>query len=136
MDQHTGPARGHRYTLDFPNTTPTAPGDARELVRKYAPESVAYTAELAASELLTNVARHAPGAARLCMTVTAVMLVLSVTDQHPETPVRRPDPADEPDPDGESGRGLRILIELGAQLAVRCDAGRKRVTARIPIGGA
>lgn len=125
--------RGHRYTLDFPNTTPAAPGTARELVRKHAPASVAYAAELAASELVTNAARHAPGAARLCMTISAAMLVLSVTDQHPETSVVTPDPADASNLDAESGRGLAILAALGAELAVRCDAGRKRVTARLPI---
>lgn len=123
----------HRFSLKFPDTTTEAPRTARELVRQHAPESVAFAAELAVSELVTNVARHAPGAARVCLTVTAAALVLSVTDQHPEIPVALPAAGVEPDLAGESARGLFLLVAL-ATVTVRSDSKRKRITARFPFG--
>lgn len=125
----------HRYSLTIPDTTPETAGDARDFVRKHAPEAVEYAAVLAVSELVGNVVRHAPGPARVCLTVTAAVLVLTVTDQHPETEVHRPDPAAAFDLDGEAGRGLAIVAAL-ATLSIRHDDRRKRVTARLTIGDA
>lgn len=133
VTQDHGPARGHRYSL----IAPAAPADARALVRRHAPDTVADDAELAASELVTNALRHAGGADRVTLTVTATALILSVTDARPEARIPRPDPALAFDLDIETGRGLAMILALGAELAVRRAADRKRVTARlsIPEGG-
>lgn len=129
MDQHTGPVRGHRYSL----TAPAAPADARALVRKHAPDVIADLAELAASELVTNALLHADGASRVTLTVKQAVLILTVTDRRTDKPIPRPDPAIAFDLDTVSGRGLAMICALGAELAVRRAVGRKRVTARLPI---
>lgn len=120
----------HRYSI----AAPAAPGEARDLVRQHAPASIAEAAILAASELATNALRHAGGADRFTLTLTATALIVSVTDSHPEQLIPRPDPALAFDLETESGRGLAIIAAMGAVLAVRRDSGHKRVTARFPIG--
>lgn len=134
VSQAPGPARGHRYSLSFPTTTETAPRDAREFVRtRLASQGIdADTAELAVSELVTNVARHAPGESSINLTIRAAMIVLSVADTHPETPIDRHGHADD---DALSGRGLDILAAISLGMTVRRLPHSKRVTVRLPIGG-
>jgi anti-sigma regulatory factor (Ser/Thr protein kinase) len=118
--------------------TPETAAVARAFVQQHAPASIAEAAVLAASELVGNVARHAPGPARLVLTIRASVIVLSVSDAHPEIPVMlpAPDASDVEWPlDTEGGRGLAIICAMGAVLAARRVAGRKRVTARFSIGG-
>lgn len=127
--QHT-----RRYSLPLPDATPDAAALARRFVEQHAPASIAEAAVYAASELVGNVLRHAPGPASVVLTVRQAMVVISVIDARPEIPVQLPAPGAEWDMEAESMRGLAIIAALGAELLARCDAGHKRVTARFPIG--
>lgn len=126
------PAR--RYSLPLADATPQTAAIARAFVQAHAPASIAEAAVLAASELVGNVARHAPGPARVALTIRATVIVLSVSDAHPEIPVLLPEPGATWDLEAEHARGLAIIAALGAELMARSGAGRKRVTARFPIG--
>lgn len=127
--QHT-----RRYNLPLPDATPETAAQARRFVQQHAPASIAEAAVLAASELVGNVVRHAPGPARVALTIRATVIVLSVSDTHPEIPVLLPEPGAAWDEEAESARGLAIIAALGAELMASSRAGRKRVTARFPIG--
>ncbi len=130
------PAARHarRYSFPIADATPETAAVAREFVQRHAPESIAEAAVLAASELVGNVVRHAPGPARLVLTIRQAVVVLSVSDTHPELPVMLPAPDAEWDPTAESGQGFNLIGRMGAQLNARRDGDRKRVTARFPIG--
>lgn len=123
-----------RYSLPIDDATPETAAQARRFVQAHAPASIAEAAVLAASELVGNVVRHAPGPARIALTIRDAVIVLSVSDTHPEIPVLLPGPGAEVPLDAVGGRGLAIIAAMGAELMARSTAGRKRVTARFPIG--
>lgn len=125
---------GRRYSLPLPDATPETAAQARRFVQQHAPASIAEAAVLAASELVGNVVRHAPGPARIALTIRDAVIVLSVSDTHPEIPVLLPGPGAAWDLEAEHARGLAIIAALGAELMASSRAGRKRVTARFPIG--
>ncbi|WP_051805476.1 ATP-binding protein [Streptomyces sp. NRRL F-2747] len=89
---------------------------------------------LAVSELAGNAVRHAAagGRMRIGLTFDGGWLRLEVADQGVRPP-RLPDPAEEVDPDSESGRGLLIVqllaVEAGGELHVL--AGEFDVTVRV-----
>ncbi|MEU0684134.1 MULTISPECIES: ATP-binding protein [Streptomyces] len=67
-------------------------------------QSVAGFVVLAVSELVTNAVVHGRGEVVLRITVTADVVRVSVTDHSP-----RPAVLKEAGPDGESGRGIRLV---------------------------
>ncbi|MFK0046607.1 ATP-binding protein [Streptomyces sp. NPDC090741] len=81
---------------------------------------------LAVSELAGNVVQHAAagGRMRVGLTFDGGRLRLEVVDQGARPP-RPPHPAEEVDPDAESGRGLLIVqllvAEAGGELSVVAD---------------
>ena len=115
--------------------TPRSPQTAREWTRTqltglgYDPD----LAELAVSELLTNVARYAAGSALIALALTDDGIEVACFDTHPETAASvRPGSFDD---DAMSGRGLFILAALALDgVHVDTDPRRKRVAVRLPIG--
>jgi len=93
----------------------TAPGCARawtrEILWEWGAAELADTAELVASELVTNSVTHSPGpegaVIRLVLTLDQGELAVLVRDDHPGAPV-----AGQPGEDDEGGRGLLIVEAL------------------------
>ncbi|MEU7301277.1 ATP-binding protein [Streptomyces sp. NPDC007189] len=87
-------------------------------------------AQLVVSELVTNVAKHAPGpcAVRLELPPDAAALRITVTDTSPDPPLRRP-----PDPRRVGGHGLHLVTMLSNALEVTRLSYGKRVTAIVPL---
>ncbi|GGW15904.1 hypothetical protein GCM10018980_50970 [Streptomyces capoamus] len=90
-------------------------------------------AQLVASELVTNAAKHAPGpcALRLELLPDASALRITVTDTSPQAPERRP-----PDPRRIGGHGLHLVAMLSRGLEVTWLSRGKRVSATVPLGTA
>ena len=108
------PARPPRAFLDL-GAVLTAPGCARawtrEILWEWGAAELAESAELVASELVTNAvnACAGPGGAgiRLVLTLDGGELAVLVRDSHPGAPL-----AGQPEADDESGRGLLIVDAL------------------------
>jgi anti-sigma regulatory factor (Ser/Thr protein kinase) len=103
------------YTLQLPHD-PRAPGIARVTLRAvlaaYQLSELAPTAELLASELLTNAHLHAPGPCALrVISDQPGRLRVAVWDSDPTVPsgFREGVPADLPPLDTEHGRGLHLV---------------------------
>ena len=108
------PARPPYAFLDL-GAVPTAPGCARawtrEILWEWGAAGLADTAELLASELVTNSLNACAGldlaAIRLVLTLDQGELAILVRDSHPGVPL-----AVQPGADDESGRGLLIVEQL------------------------
>ena len=108
------PARPPHAVLDL-GAVPTAPGCARawtrEILWEWGAAGLADTAELLASELVTNSLKASAGldraAIRLVLTIDKGELAILVRDSNPGVPL-----AVQPGPDDESGRGLLIVEQL------------------------
>jgi anti-sigma regulatory factor (Ser/Thr protein kinase) len=108
------PARPPRAVLDL-GAVLTAPGCARawtrEILWEWGAAELADTAELLASELVTNSLKACAGldlaAIRLVLTLDKGELAILVRDNHPGVPL-----AVQPGADDESGRGLLIVEQL------------------------
>jgi len=108
------PARPPRAFLDL-GAVLTAPGCARawtrEILWEWRAAELAATAELVASELVTNSVTHSPGpdgaVIRLVLTLDQGELAILVRDANPGVPM-----AGQPDEDDEGGRGLLIVEQL------------------------
>jgi anti-sigma regulatory factor (Ser/Thr protein kinase) len=108
------PARPPRAFLDL-GAVLTAPGCARawtrEILWEWGAAELADTAELLASELVTNSLEACVGldlaAIRLVLTLDKGELAILVRDSHPGVPL-----AVQPGADDESGRGLLIVEQL------------------------
>jgi anti-sigma regulatory factor (Ser/Thr protein kinase) len=112
---------------------PTAPSIAREYVRSVARErglaDLISTAELLASELVTN-AVHASAqlpstdlpVIRLWASSDGPDLVIHVWDAHPDLPVLKDSSAD-----AENGRGLLLVVALGKDWGTYRTAAGKAV---------
>ena len=108
------PARPPRAVLDL-GAVPTAPRCARawtrEILWEWGAAELADTAELLASELVTNSVNACAGldlaAIRLVLTLDRGELAILVRDDHPGVPL-----AVQPRADDESGRGLLIVEHL------------------------
>ena len=107
-------ARPPRAVLDL-GAVPTAPRCARawtrEILWEWGAAELADTAELLASELVTNSLKACAGldlaAIRLVLTLDQGELAILVRDNHPGVPL-----AVQPGADDESGRGLLIVEHL------------------------
>jgi hypothetical protein len=119
----TGPTT---YSLDF-DAVPTAPSDARRLVRDALGTSfhgdLFDDAQLLTSELVSNAVEHAGGKGRV-VDVGPALVRISVTDGDARLPVMR-----EGAPGDVGGRGLRIVHRLATRWGVdeRRDATGKTV---------
>jgi anti-sigma regulatory factor (Ser/Thr protein kinase) len=108
------PARPPRAVLDL-GAVPTAPRCARawtrEILWEWGAAELADTAELLASELVTNSLQACAGRdlapIRLVLTLDKGELAILVRDSHPGVPL-----AVQPGADDESGRGLLIVEQL------------------------
>lgn len=103
------------YTLRLPHD-PRAAGIARStlraVLRSHGMTRLTDTAELLASELVSNAYRHTYGPCALRLRATAPERVrIGVWDTSPDIPAPF---GDEPDPDAEGGRGL-VLVRLCAE---------------------
>jgi anti-sigma regulatory factor (Ser/Thr protein kinase) len=107
-------ARPPRAFLDL-GAILTAPGCARawtrEILWEWGAAELADTAELVASELVTNSVTHSSGpdgaVIRLILTLDQGELAILVRDDHPGVPM-----AGQPGEDDEGGRGLLIVEQL------------------------
>jgi len=108
------PSRPPHAVLDL-GAVPTAPRCARawtrEILWEWGAAGLADTAELLASELVTNSLKASAGldlaAIRLVLTLDKGELAILVRDSNPGVPL-----AVQPGPDDESGRGLLIVEQL------------------------
>jgi anti-sigma regulatory factor (Ser/Thr protein kinase)/predicted ArsR family transcriptional regulator len=118
-------------------TEPEAVADLRRevgehLCRHAAPGSDVAGAELAVSELLSNVVLHAPGPAWVQLDWSAARPLLSVHDLGTGFEARRELPADLLAQDG--GRGLFIVSNVSAWMTVVAKrAGGSKVTVELPV---
>jgi anti-sigma regulatory factor (Ser/Thr protein kinase) len=111
------PSRPPHAVLDL-GAVPTAPRCARawtrEILWEWGAAELADTAEVVASELVTNSLKASAGldlaAIRLVLTLDKGELAILVRDSHPGVPL-----AVRPGPDDESGRGLLIVEQLSAR---------------------
>lgn len=106
-----------------------APARARQAVHDFAtavhPAS-AWTAELLASELVTNAVTHGRGAVRLVMEYDVDGLAVTVSDDEPATPA-----ITEAGPSDTGGRGLRLVDVLASDWGVTPDRPGKGVWFRL-----
>ncbi|MGW1811605.1 ATP-binding protein [Streptomyces sp. NPDC002078] len=112
-------------------------GDARDAVaallagvRPAPPRRSVQDARLVASELVTNVAKHAPGPCTLSLEVLpeAGALRITVSDTSTDPPRRHP-----PDPRRVGGHGLHLVAMLSRALEVTWLPHGKRITATVPL---
>jgi two-component sensor histidine kinase len=106
-----------------------APAKARRAVHDFAtavsPAS-AWTAELLASELVTNAVTHGSGAVRVVMEYDVDGLAVTVSDDEPARPV-----ITDAAPSDTGGRGLRLVDVLASDWGVTSDRPGKGVWFRL-----
>jgi anti-sigma regulatory factor (Ser/Thr protein kinase) len=73
-------------------------------------------AALVASEVLTNGSRYGGGRVRVRARISSQRITLKVS-----TPAPWRDPEAQPDPEGESGRGLEIVLALAESVLITPD---------------
>lgn len=97
----------------MPRVTATSPRRARHWAEQFLADAPALldTALVAISELVTNVALHAPGSARITITAVEHGVEIAVADHRPGG---IPQPIDDPDWTSEHQRGLVLLNAFGA----------------------
>ena len=106
-----------------------APAEARRAVHDFATAvspSTARTAELLASELVTNAVTHGRGEVRLVMEYDARGLAVAVSDDEPATPAIVHAAASD-----TGGRGLRLDEVLSSDWGVTQDRPGKAVWFRL-----
>ncbi len=104
------------------------------LARHAEPTSDLHAAKLAVGELLSNVARHAPGPAWVSITWSSDVPTLVVEDLGPGFELEGPLTVLPDDPLAEGGRGLYLTARVAAELrAERRGAGGSRVTVELPM---
>ncbi|MFE9674412.1 ATP-binding protein [Streptomyces sp. NPDC006259] len=113
--------------------------DARRAVRaflaraprtggKAVPTGLALDAEIAATELVTNALRHAPGPHGMTLRLSGDGLTVTVRDSSPEKPV-----AEKADPRRVGGHGLRMVDAVSDRVVVAPLATGKQITAHLPL---
>jgi anti-sigma regulatory factor (Ser/Thr protein kinase) len=121
------PPYSYAEYLAAPRAVPRARQHTRDALRAWGLDALAGTAELLASELVTNAVRASIAAGqpavRLLLTLDAEGVRISVWDGAPGVPRRRPDPAG----DADGGRGLLLVEALGADYGTYRSAGYGKV---------
>ena len=121
--QRRTPDASARHVRRIPVTTPHSPANARHWAAALlaASPGLLDIALIALSEMVTNVALHAPGSARVTITRTETGVEIAVADHHPGG---IPQPIDAPDWTAEHQRGLVLLNAFGvAGITVRTARG-------------
>lgn len=111
------PLQTHLELGAYPTAPGCARGHARSVALEWGLDELADTAELLASELVTNaiqasrrLAAPAPPVIQLWLAGDGTSLVIQVGDASRAMPARQ-----QPDPDDESGRGLMIIDSLATR---------------------
>jgi anti-sigma regulatory factor (Ser/Thr protein kinase) len=111
------PRQTHLELGAYPTAPACARGHARSVALEWGLPGLADTAELLASELVTNAVQASCRLAtpeipviRLWLACDQTSLMVHVWDASHEMPARQ-----QPDPDDESGRGLMIIDTLAAR---------------------
>ncbi|MFI1755312.1 ATP-binding protein [Streptomyces sp. NPDC020571] len=115
------------------------PADARQSVRALldhaprtgnamVPPALAMDAELAASELVTNALRHAPGPCGMTLRLTRQELTITVWDGSTEQPAPK-----KADPRRIGGHGLHLVQTVSEKVIVALRATGKLITAHLPV---
>lgn len=119
LPAEAGLLRSHLELAALPSAVPCARGHVRSVARKWGLAGLADTAELLASELVTNAVRASERfklradvavvpVVRLWLLSDRVSLVIQAWDGDEEMPVRK-----DAGFDAESGRGLMLVESLG-----------------------
>ena len=106
-----------------------APAQARRAVHAFAvavSPAAAQTAELLASELVTNAVMHGRGNVQVVMEYGAEGLAVTVTDEEPAPPVVTETP-----PSATGGRGMRLVEVLASSWGVKPGPPGKAVWFRL-----
>ncbi|HWA66641.1 MAG TPA: ATP-binding protein [Mycobacteriales bacterium] len=109
--------------------TRLAPAKARHAVHEFATAvspKTAWTAELLASELVTNAVVHGRGPVSVVMEYDGGALAVTVTDEEPASPVLA-----DPGTGDLGGRGLRLVELLASDWGVNPDQPGKGVWFRL-----
>ncbi|MFE1028994.1 ATP-binding protein [Streptomyces sp. NPDC058818] len=92
------------------------------------PPALAMDAELAASELVTNAIRHAPGACGMALRMSKQELTITVWDSSTEQPAPK-----RADPHRIGGHGLHLVQTVSEKVVVALRATGKLITAHLPV---
>jgi anti-sigma regulatory factor (Ser/Thr protein kinase) len=131
--QAARPVQTHLALAALPSAVPCARGHVRSVAHEWGVAELADTAELLASELVSNAIRASgrlrtagSPVVRLWVTSDGESLVIRVWDAGDEMPVRR-----EAGPGDDSGRGLMIIDALSTDWGCYPEADGKIVWAAI-----
>jgi len=112
LDAVASPPRRRRVRVQLSGDVGSA-GRARRMVdrtcRDWGLEPLSENARLVASELVSNVLRHAGGAPVLRLEWTGERFVVAVADDDPNPPREL-----DPQPSRQSGRGLRLVAQVSS----------------------
>ncbi|MFD9396584.1 ATP-binding protein [Streptomyces sp. NPDC060000] len=103
-------------------------GHAPRTGRTAVPPALAADAELAASELVTNAIRHAPGPCGMTLQLSSDELTITVWDSSTAKPA-----AKKADPRRIGGHGLRLVHTVSDRVVVALRTTGKRITAHLPL---
>jgi anti-sigma regulatory factor (Ser/Thr protein kinase) len=92
------------------------------------PPALAMDAELAASELVTNAIRHAPGACGMTLRLSQSELTITVWDSSTEQPAPK-----KADSRRIGGHGLHLVQTVSEKVVVALRATGKLITAYLPV---
>ncbi|MEU4653900.1 ATP-binding protein [Streptomyces sp. NPDC023723] len=135
----TGTAPGYTQALALiPESAALARCSVRTTLACWGLEELADSAQVIASELVTNAVLHGrpatataeePGWCRLTVERPAVGVVwVTVADSSPRPPVQRAAA-----PEAETGRGLTVIEGLAARLTVRMERNGKSIQAELTL---
>lgn len=116
------PLQTHLELAALPSAVPCARGHVRQVAYEWGLQNIADTAELLASELVTNAIQASESlrlradlatvpVVRLWLVSDQSSIVIHVWDGSDEMPVRK----DTLTPDEEGGRGLMLVVALGKE---------------------
>lgn len=103
-------------------------GHAPRTGRAAVPAALAVDAELAASELLTNAVRHAPGPCGMTLQLSGDQLTITVWDSSTEEPA-----VNKADPRRIGGHGLHLVHTVSDRVVVALRETGKRITAHLSL---
>lgn len=109
----TWPMQTHLELAALPSAVPCVRGHVRAIAHEWGLGDLSDTAELLASELVTNAVQAAADPIRVQVTCDGASITIYVWDSSPRMPVLR----DAPD-DAEGGRGLMLVSILGSDWGI------------------
>jgi anti-sigma regulatory factor (Ser/Thr protein kinase) len=133
-DPSVWPLRSYLEMGALPGAVPCARGHVRAVAREWGLDDISDTAELLASELVTNAVRASDlltatrglPVVRLWLASDQLSVIVHVWDASSEMPVRR-----QANPDASGGRGLLLVDALSTGWGCYRQAGGKAVWARV-----